>query len=272
MGLHSRFFDILPTLSPKLDDEHCLPWVLMHSVLGNTWVDRSQLPGPPTELEDTKHPTFIALTDSTFFFQSASVLGQCDWEGKLSSTRVSNDLIIALQSDHAFCGTRYFAPRDKSTPTKLGLRAVPVIDYPPRAVPPQVLELTERIQRACEEFEYTTDFGVPKKWWIKENLDGHLDARGMLVPTSPLYAHRGNEALFKRKAWQTLCFLAGRKNDDRAANGESALPPAYCQTLFADLQARERVDGTVILRGVDVKWYEMENEQQWEEGNAMEVD
>ena len=70
----------------------------------------------------------------------------------------------------------------------------------------------------------------------------------VLSTSSPLYPHRGNDALFRRVVWEQLCYTRTLLTD------EDELPAAYFQPLFEDLQARERVpgDGDVAGCGCEV--------------------
>jgi hypothetical protein len=81
---------------------------------------------------------------------------------------------------------------------------------------------------------------------------------GYLSTESPLYALRGNEAIFRRATWLQLCYPTAVREDMLENKGFPAMPAPYWQVVFLDLQARERVEGTdrLLLKGVLGLWVE----------------
>ena len=77
----------------------------------------------------------------------------------------------------------------------------------------------------------------------------------VLAQSSPLWAHRGNEALFKRSVWAQLCYTSSQSEGNVESRGGVRIPEAYWQVLFEDVQGRERVPGGEQLSGVDAKSY-----------------
>lgn len=178
-------------------------------------------------------------------------------------------------------------PRNDSRPIR-------ITDFPPAPTSSAILETVRVILSAAED-DSNMSQGAPKKAWLGKTLPEHFTAResptkpsppanaesstgtpspratllpqqsrphiignqiGTLSPSSPLWAHRGNEALFKRSTWKQLCYRGSYTDDNVESKGGIKLPDAYSQVLFEDLQARERVPGTDELAAVARKWYE----------------
>lgn len=200
-----------------------------------------------------------------------------------------NDLIIALRSNRPFLGSRNAPLRiiGLVRPTLLpdaGNRAVPIKDYTPAPTSAVVLDSVQKILGAADDRNNISS-GVPKKSWLTQNLSQHFydspinhpsDSRpapsaspatvfkpqhrtterhNTLSQSSPLWAHRGNEALFKRAVWQQLCYLSGQYDGNVEQKGGARLPDPYFQVLFEDLQGRERRQGSQELANVHRKWY-----------------
>lgn len=80
----------------------------------------------------------------------------------------------------------------------------------------------------------------------------------VLSPESLLYPHRGNEAVFKRKQWSNMCYPPSTTDGNvNFKKGVERMPAEYHQVLFVDLQARERVKGSTMLKDVDAKIWEL---------------
>lgn len=184
--LWSRFFDILPSSSPKLNDDDCEPWVLLHSTFGLTWVHVDGLPeGVSTQyvddaLEGKLDPSFAAVTDNSRLFDISNDLGRCDTEGKLalvgSAAVYSDSLIIALLPNK-----RFHRRRESRNPDKTVSSANPtlnqVFDYPPMAVDPSIITLIEKITAGCMPVE-SGYRGRPKKQWLKDHFQGLQYTKG----------------------------------------------------------------------------------------------
>lgn len=145
-----------------------------------------------------------------------------------------------------------------------------------------------KIISAADDSSNITQSGVPKRNWLTMNLPEHFgypavakfgrpatasthptlptppampvpqqskSRAATLSPSSPLWPHRGNEALFKRAIWSQLCYTSTQSDSSVALHGGVKIPDAYAQVLFEDLQGRTRVAGSEELAAVDRKWY-----------------
>ena len=122
--------------------------------------------------------------------------------------------------------------------------------YPPSPVPRSLLNA---IRIMNDRPANATTGTMPKKDWLKHNFQTFdLDQRtGLLKPVSPLYVHRGNEAVFKRTTWERLCFPGGKGPRTDEECREIGWPNAYHQTLFENLQVRERATRSSFAVEVD---------------------
>lgn len=170
------------------------------------------------------------------------------------------------------------------------VRFIRIKDLTPAPATPDVLDAVRKVIRAGDHAENLTN-GNPKETWLAKTLPHHFGESPTRLPTpapsvlrpatstspspakttpqksathgqrmtlnesSPLWPHRGNEALLKRSIWQQMCYPSGTNDTNVESKGWIKVPDAYSQVLFEDLQARKRVPGTEQLAGVAREWY-----------------
>lgn len=129
-------------------------------------------------------------------------------------------------------------------------------DVTPAPASALVLTTAGKIYAAANDDKNLTANGTVKRQWIWDNLADHNGVAAKarygspqalhdppipspatseaaqksftLSPSSPLWPHRGNEALLKRSVWTQLCYPAGITDNSIESRGGVKVPHSFC--------------------------------------------
>jgi len=140
---------------------------------------------------------------------------------------------------------------------------VPVFDYAPAPAHHSMLTMISELCDAHTQ-EVNRKGGILKRNYFLTRFpeEVHIDPKGpkskVLKPSSLLYAHRGNEFVFKHSQWASICYPTGTSDLNAHHKGVQKLPNEYYQILFPDLQGRERTTETSwMLAAIPSELYDL---------------
>lgn len=223
------------------------PWLLLHPKHGRTWIHEGWLIYDFDRPGLTIGQHFVAITFDQASFDATESLSNigtytidCNYLPSdvhaahtivalpmfqdtygLDPAAAHADNSVALQFYNTLQGGRLRKVSGKSHLASL-------VEYPPRPVSKETMQGIKLISNHMGYPVGGLNAFTPKRCWLtKEPAVATVVDQwsGTLKPHGQLYGLRGNEAIFRPKAWEKLCFVG---------EGHLAEIPTYWQAVYED--------------------------------------